>query len=53
MRVTFNGDRARRPSNGTCRASASVSSAQGPEGAVYLLEDGDGGRLLRLTPAAR
>jgi len=26
---------------------------QGPEGAVYLLEDGDGGRLLRLTPAAR
>jgi aldose sugar dehydrogenase len=24
---------------------------QGPDGAVYLLEDGDGGRLLRLTPA--
>jgi aldose sugar dehydrogenase len=24
---------------------------QGPDGAVYLLEDGSGGRLLRLTPA--
>jgi glucose/arabinose dehydrogenase len=24
--------------------------AQGPDGAVYLLEDGSGGRLLRLTP---
>ncbi|HSR00053.1 MAG TPA: PQQ-dependent sugar dehydrogenase [Sphingomicrobium sp.] len=24
---------------------------QGPDGAVYLLEDGDGARLLRLTPA--
>jgi glucose/arabinose dehydrogenase len=24
---------------------------QGPDGAVYLLEDGTGGRLLRLTPA--
>jgi glucose/arabinose dehydrogenase len=25
---------------------------QGPDGAVYLLEDGPGGRLLRLTPSA-
>lgn len=25
---------------------------QGPDGAVWLLEDGDGGRLLKLTPAA-
>ncbi len=25
--------------------------AQGPDGAVYLLEDGNGGRLLKLTPA--
>jgi glucose/arabinose dehydrogenase len=24
---------------------------QGPDGAVYLLEDGSGGRLLKLTPA--
>jgi glucose/arabinose dehydrogenase len=24
---------------------------QGPRGEVYLLEDGDGARLLRLTPA--
>ncbi|HKK52932.1 MAG TPA: PQQ-dependent sugar dehydrogenase, partial [Myxococcota bacterium] len=23
---------------------------QGPDGAVWVLEDGDGGRLLRLTP---
>lgn len=26
---------------------------QGPDGAVYLLEDGAGGRLLRLTPISR
>jgi aldose sugar dehydrogenase len=26
---------------------------QGPEGAVYLLTDGSGGKLLKLTPAAR
>jgi glucose/arabinose dehydrogenase len=26
---------------------------QGPDGAVYLLEDGDDGRLLRLTPTSR
>ena len=24
---------------------------EGPEGALYILEDGDGGRLRRLTPA--
>jgi aldose sugar dehydrogenase len=24
---------------------------QGPDGAVWLLEDGEGGRLLKLTPA--
>ena len=24
---------------------------QGPDGAIYVLEDGEGGRLLRLTPA--
>ena len=23
---------------------------QGPDGAIWLLEDGDGGRLLKLTP---
>jgi glucose/arabinose dehydrogenase len=23
---------------------------QGPDGALYVLEDGDGGRLLKLTP---
>lgn len=26
---------------------------EGPDGAIYLLEDGDGGRLLRLTPAGQ
>lgn len=25
---------------------------QGPEGALWVLEDGGGGRLLKLTPAA-
>jgi glucose/arabinose dehydrogenase len=24
---------------------------QGPEGALYVIEDGSGGRLLRLTPS--
>jgi glucose/arabinose dehydrogenase len=24
---------------------------EGPDGAIYLLEDGNGARLLRLTPA--
>jgi glucose/arabinose dehydrogenase len=27
--------------------------AQGPRGEVYLLEDGRGGLLLRLSPAAK
>jgi glucose/arabinose dehydrogenase len=26
---------------------------QGPDGSVYLLEDGEGARLLKLTPAKR
>ena len=26
---------------------------QGPGGSLYLLEDGEGGRLLKLTPAGR
>ena len=26
---------------------------EGPDGAIYLLEDGDGARLLRLTPGGR
>jgi glucose/arabinose dehydrogenase len=25
--------------------------AQGPDGAIYLIEDGENARLLRLTPA--
>nr|WP_290760436.1 PQQ-dependent sugar dehydrogenase [Henriciella sp.] len=25
---------------------------QGPDGAIYVIEDKEGGRLLRLTPAA-
>ena len=49
VRVEFNGDHAfeaaRYPMGNRIR-----SVRQGPDGAIYLLEDGKGGRLLRLTP---
>jgi aldose sugar dehydrogenase len=49
VRVSFDGDRAweaaRYPMGNRIRAVR-----QGPDGALYLLEDGRGGRLLKLTP---
>ncbi|MEA3057542.1 MAG: aldose sugar dehydrogenase, partial [Sphingomonadales bacterium] len=50
VRVTFNGDRAQKAEQWDMGARIRFV-AQGPEGALYLLEDG--GRLLRLEPAAR
>lgn len=49
VRIAFEGERAheaaRYPMGRRIRAVR-----QGPDGALYLLEDGSGGRLLRLTP---
>jgi glucose/arabinose dehydrogenase len=52
VRVTFHGDSAAKAEEWDMGARIRFVG-QGPDGAIYLLEDGDGGRLLRLTPAAR
>jgi len=49
IRVTFNGDTAQKADQWDMGARIRFVG-QGPDGAIYLLEDGDGGRLLRLTP---
>lgn len=50
VRVTFEGDKAREaqriPMGARIRAVT-----QGPDGAIWLLQDGSNGKLLRLTPA--
>lgn len=52
VRVTFDGDKAREaerfPMNARIR-----EVEQGPDGALWLLEDGSGGRLLRLSPSGK
>jgi glucose/arabinose dehydrogenase len=49
IRVAFDGDKAREAER--FDMSARIREVeQGPDGAVYVLEDGSGGRLLRLTP---
>jgi glucose/arabinose dehydrogenase len=50
IRVTFSGDRARKAEEWDMPNPRIRFVGQGPDGAIYLLEDGDGGRLLRLTP---
>jgi len=50
IRVDLDGDRARKADQWPMGARIRAVD-QGPDGAVYLLEDGDGGRLLRLEPA--
>jgi glucose/arabinose dehydrogenase len=52
VRVTFNGDTARKAEQWDVGARIRFVG-QGPDGAIYLLEDGEGARLLRLEPAAR
>ena len=50
IRVTFNGDSAQKADRWDMGKRIRWVG-EGPDGAIYLLEDGDGGRLLRLTPA--
>ncbi|MEO8455818.1 MAG: PQQ-dependent sugar dehydrogenase [Sphingomicrobium sp.] len=52
VRVTFNGDTAQKAEQWDMGARIRFVG-QGPDGAIYLLEDGEGARLLRLEPAAR
>ena len=50
IRVIINGDQARKAEQ--CDMGRRIRFVgQGPDGAVYLLEDGSGARLLRLVPA--
>jgi glucose/arabinose dehydrogenase len=50
IRVTFNGDSASKADQWDM-GSRIRFVGEGPDGAIYLLEDGDGARMLRLTPA--
>ena len=50
IRVDIDGDKAAKADEWPMGARIR-GIAQGPDGAVYLLEDGSGARLLRLTPA--
>jgi glucose/arabinose dehydrogenase len=50
VRVTFSGDTAHKADRWDMGHRIRWVG-QGPDGAIYLLEDGDGARLLRLTPA--
>ncbi|MGE5599937.1 MAG: PQQ-dependent sugar dehydrogenase, partial [Pseudomonadota bacterium] len=53
IRVDIDGDQARKADQWDMGARVRAVD-QGPEGEVYLLEDGDsGGRLLKLTPTRR
>ncbi|MBV9528842.1 PQQ-dependent sugar dehydrogenase [Sphingomonas sp.] len=49
IRVTFDGDSARKADQWHMGARIRFVG-QGPDGAIYLLEDDENGRLLRLTP---
>ena len=50
IRVDLDGENARKADQWDMGARIRAVD-QGPDGAVYLLEDGPGGRLLKLTPA--
>jgi len=52
IRVTFEGERAAKADRWNMGARIRWVG-QGPDGAIYLLEDGESGRLLRLAPPAR
>jgi glucose/arabinose dehydrogenase len=51
VRVTFSGDKAQKAEELSMPRSRIRWVGEGPDGAIYLLEDEAGGRLLRLTPA--
>jgi glucose/arabinose dehydrogenase len=50
IRFTFNGEKASKADQWNM-GSRIRFVGEGPDGAIYLLEDGDGARLLKLTPA--
>jgi glucose/arabinose dehydrogenase len=50
IRVTFSGDNAHKADQWDMGHRIRWVG-EGPDGAIYLLEDGDGARLLRLRPA--
>jgi len=50
IRVSFDGDTAKEADR-FLMGNRIREVEQGPEGAIYVLEDGEGGRLLKLTPA--
>jgi aldose sugar dehydrogenase len=52
IRVTFDGDTARKADQWDMGHRIRFVG-QGPDGAIYLLEDGADARLLRLTPAGQ
>jgi glucose/arabinose dehydrogenase len=52
IRVTFEGDNAQKAEQWDMGAQIRFVG-QGPDGAIYLLEDGPNARLLRLAPIAR
>lgn len=52
VRVTFNGDTAQKADRWDMGKRIRWVG-EGPDGAIYLLEDGPGARLLRLTPAGQ
>jgi len=52
IRVTIRGDRATKADRWDMGARIRWVG-QGPDGAIYLLEDGEDARLLRLTPSSR
>ena len=49
IRVTFSGDTAQKADRWDM-GNRIRFVGQGPDGAIYLLEDGSDGRMLRLTP---
>jgi glucose/arabinose dehydrogenase len=49
VRISFDGEKAREAERFDM-ATRIREVEQGPDGAIYVLEDGEGGRLLRLTP---
>jgi glucose/arabinose dehydrogenase len=53
IRVTLNDDQARKAEEWSMPRARIRWVGEGPDGAIYLLEDGSGGRLLKLTPAKR
>ncbi|WP_417622861.1 PQQ-dependent sugar dehydrogenase [Parasphingorhabdus sp.] len=50
IRVTFDGDSAKEADR-FLMENRIREVEQGPDGAIYVLEDGEGGRMLKLTPA--